>query len=438
VIKFIFTVDLYNEGVDIPEVNTVMFLRPTESLTVFLQQLGRGLRLSDGKDCLTVLDFIGQAHMKYNFESKFSALLGNTQRSVKDEIENGFPLLPKGCYIKLEKQAQKYILDNISQAVGNKSAIVKRLANFTEDSGKALTLANFLDYYNLDISAIYGTKNSFARLCVHAEVKENFTEDIEEIITKALPRLSYIDSHRLTELVIDYLPKIGNYSINDFDGVQQRMWQMLQFTIWQKSYEDCGFRDLLEGFRKIANSPVMLAEILELMYYKYDKIDFIDEPVQVDYDCPLDVHCSYTRDQILVALDFMKPDTVREGVKYLETKKTDLLFVTLNKSDKDYSPTTMYNDYSINSELFHWQSQSTTTPESKTGQRYIHHRDMGTSVMIFVREYKSTKLGAAPYTFLGLADYVKSEGSKPMNVVWKLRKPIPAKYLKKTNQLTVG
>ena len=437
-IKFIFTVDLYNEGVDIPEVNTVMFLRPTESLTVFLQQLGRGLRLSDGKDCLTVLDFIGQAHMKYNFESKFAALLGNTQRSVRDEIENGFPLLPKGCYIKLEKQAQKYILDNIRQAVGNKSAIVKRLANFTEDSGKALNLANFLEYYNLDISAIYGTKNSFARLCVQAEVKENFTEDIEEVITKALPRLSYIDSHRLIELVIDKLPEIERYSINDFDGVQQRMWQMLQFTIWQKSYEDCGFSDLLEGFRKIAKSPVMLSEILELMYYKYDKIDFIDEPVQVDYDCPLDLYCSYTTAQILVAMDYYNISSFREGAKYFKDKKTDVLFITLNKSDKDYSPTTMYNDYSINSELFHWQSQSTITPQSNTGQRYINHRKMGTSVMIFVREYKSTKLGAAPYTFLGLADYVKSEGSKPMNVVWKLRKPIPAKYLKKTNQLTVG
>ena len=437
-IKFIFTVDLYNEGVDIPEVNTVMFLRPTESLTVFLQQLGRGLRLSEGKDCLTVLDFIGQAHMKYNFESKFAALLGNTQRSVKEEIESGFPLLPKGCYIKLEKQAQKYILDNIRQAVGNKSAIVKRLASFTEDSGKKLTLANFIDYYNLDLSSIYGTKNSFARLCVQAGVKADFSEDIEDVITKALPRLSYIDSHRLIELVVDHLPEIGKHTINDFDGVQQRMWQMLQFTIWQKSYEDCGFSDLLEGFRKIAGSPVMLAEILELMYYKYDKIDFIDEPVQVDYDCPLDVHCSYTRDQILVALDFTNPSALREGVKYLENKKTDLLFVTLNKSDKEYSPTTMYNDYSINNELFHWQSQSTTTPQSKTGQRYIHHHEMGTSVMIFVREYKSNKLGAAPYTFLGLADYVKSEGSKPMNVVWKLRKPIPAKYLRKTNQLTVG
>ena len=437
-IKFIFTVDLYNEGVDIPEINTVMFLRPTESLTVFLQQLGRGLRLCEGKDCLTVLDFIGQAHVKYNFESKFAALLGNTERSVKEEIEKGFPMLPKGCYIQLEKQAQQYIIENIRQAVGNKSAMVRRIAAYTEDTGKELTLANFLHDYQLDISAIYATKTSFARLCVQAEVQENFTEPLEEIITRALPRLSYIDSHRLIELAVDYLPEIGKYTIDQFDGIQQRMWQMLQFTIWQKSYEECGFTDLLDGFRQLAASPVMLHEIMELLYYKYDQIDFVDEPVQVEFDCPLDVHCSYTRDQILVALDFMKPSSLREGVKYLEDKKTDLLFVTLNKSDKDYSPTTMYHDYSINETLFHWQSQSTTSLESKTGQRYQHHRELGSNVMLFVREYKNGRLGAAPYTVLGLADFVQAEGSKPMNIVWKLHTPIPAKYLRKTNQLTVG
>ena len=81
-IRFIFVVDIYNEGVDIPEVNTVLFLRPTESLTVFLQQLGRGLRLADNKECLTVLDFIGQAHKRYSFEEKFAALLAHTNKSV--------------------------------------------------------------------------------------------------------------------------------------------------------------------------------------------------------------------------------------------------------------------------------------------------------------------------------------------------------------------
>ncbi len=429
-LKFIFTVDLYNEGVDIPSINTVMFLRPTESLTVFLQQLGRGLRLCDGKDCLTVLDFIGQAHTKYNFESKFAALLGNTKRKVIDEIKSGFPVLPKGCYIQLEEKAERYILDNIRQAVGTKKAIISKLASFSEETGKCPSISEFLDYFNLELDSIYSSGRSFTRLCVEAKAKENFSEEIEDVITKALPRLSFMDSHRFIEFIIDYLPKINDYTIDDFSEMQQKMWQMLQFTIWQKPYEECGFKDLLEGFRKIANAPTMMNEIIDLLMYKYEKIDFIDEPVPVNFECPLDLHCSYTRDQILVALGFMKPNSLREGVKYFEDKKIDVFFVTLNKSDKDYSPTTMYNDYAINDELFHWQSQSTTSAQSKTGNRYTNHIQMGSNVMLFVREYKKTKLGTAPYTFLGLVDYVCSEGSKPMNIIWKLKKPIPAKYLK--------
>ena len=94
-IRLIFVVDLYNEGVDIPEINTVLFLRPTQSLTIFLQQLGRGLRLSEDKDCLTVLDFIGQAHKNYNFEEKFTALLSHATRSLALEMKKGFVNVPQ-------------------------------------------------------------------------------------------------------------------------------------------------------------------------------------------------------------------------------------------------------------------------------------------------------------------------------------------------------
>lgn len=431
-IKFVFTVDLYNEGVDIPEINTILFLRPTESLTVFLQQLGRGLRLSEGKECLTVLDFIGQANRKYNFEQKFAALLANTNKSVQSEIKNGFISLPKGCYLQLEKKAKEYVLENIRRAVGNKNAIVSRIATFAEDSGLKLTLANFLEYYRLDISAIYSTKTSFARLS-----KKDFDEELEDVMTKAFARICAIDSRRWIEFLLKYLPDISKYSLADFDDCQIRMLQMMQFTIWQRSYDECGFSNLLDGFRQIEKSPVMLGEMLDILRYNYDRIDFIDKPVDLGFDCPLDLHCTYTRDQILAAMDFMKPNTVREGVKYLPDKKADVLFVTLNKSDKDYSPTTMYNDYSINEVLFHWQSQSTTSDTSATGQRYINHKKTGDRELIFVRECKNNKLGAAPYTFLGIADYVSHEGSKPMNVVWKLREPIPAKYIKKTNKLVV-
>ena len=98
----------------------------------------------------------------------------------------------------------------------------------------------------------------------------------------------------------------------------------------------------------------------------------------------------------------------------------------------------MYSDYSINEWLFHWQSQSTISPETPTGKRYIHHNESGNKLLLFVREFKQDSLGAAPYTFLGPVNYVSHQGSRPISFTFKLDSPIPAKYLKKTNKLVVG
>ena len=438
-IHFIFVVDIYNEGVDIPEVNTVLFLRPTESLTIFLQQLGRGLRLAEDKECLTVLDFIGQANKRYNFEDKFTALLSNTTRSVTREIKDGFVSAPKGCYIQLEKKAAKYILDNIRASYGNTAGLVSRAASFAEDSGLDLTLANFLDYYHLDPRTIYKF-SSFSRICARADVIKDFSEPLEEVLTKALSRLAVVDSRRWIRFLLDLLPRLDDVDFATLSELEQRMLQMFYVTVWGKAAESWTSDEVQDNLYALSDSPVLLDELLELLRYRYEQIDFIDEPVELGFDCPLDLHCTYTRDQLLVALDFMKPATVREGVKWLPEKHLDVFFVTLNKADKDYSPTTMYHDYSINENLFHWQSQSTTAADSPTGQRYIHHRERGSKVLLFVREFKADRItgGAEAYTFLGTANYVKHDGSRPMNITWRLDSPIPAKFLKKTNKLVVG
>ena len=437
-VRFIFVVDIYNEGVDIPEVNTVLFLRPTESLTVFLQQLGRGLRLSEDKECLTVLDFIGQANRKYNFEDKFAVLLSNTTRSVTREIRDGFISVPKGCYIQLEKKAAQYILDNIRASYGNTAGLMSKIISFEDDTGKKLTLANFLDYYRLDARAMYKF-SSFSRLCARADIIDDFNEPIEDVLTKAFPRLVSIDSRRWIIFLITILNSIDDIDFVSLSDVEKRMLQMFYITVWGKSIDDWNSEEVTNNFRALFDSPVMLRELIDLLKYNFDHIDFIDEKVDLGFDCPLDLHCTYTRDQLLVAMDFMKPSSVREGVKWLPDKQADIFMITLNKSDKDYSPTTMYNDYSINDTLFHWQSQSTTNAEGSVGQRYIKHQERGSRVLLFVREFKKDKFGnTVPYTFLGTADYVSHNGSRPMNIVWKLKKPIPAKYLKRTNKLVVG
>ena len=437
-VRFIFVVDIYNEGVDIPEVNTVLFLRPTESLTVFLQQLGRGLRLSEDKECLTVLDFIGQANKKYNFEDKFAALLSNTTRGVTREIRDGFISLPKGCYIQLEKKAARYILDNIRSSYGNSAGLIARIATFEEDTDQQLTLENFLDHYRLDPRSIYKF-SSFSRLCARADVTENFEEPIENVMTKALSRFACVDSRRWIAFMLRILTNPGYPDFAKLTDIEKRMLQMFYITMWGKTIEDWTADEVSENIHALLNSPTMLSELIALLRYNYNRIDFIDEPVELGFDCPLDLHCSYTREQLLVAMDFMKPSIVREGVKWLPDKNIDVFFITLNKSDKDYSPTTMYQDYSINETLFHWQSQSTTNAEGKVGQRYINHRKNGSKVLLFVREFKNDIYGnTAPYTYLGTANYVSHNGSRPMNITWKLDDPIPTKYLKKTNKLVVG
>ena len=332
------------------------------------------------------------------------------------------------------------LLDNISASYDRTSGLVARTASFTEDTGLPLTLGNFLDYYHLDPRAIYSKKLCFSRLCVRAGAASDFAEPLEETLTKALARFAVVDSRRWIRFLLGLLPKLDNTDFAALSPVEKRMLQMFYVTLWGKTAESWKDEEVLDNLYALSDSPVLLGELQALLQYQYDRIDFIDEPVDVGFDCPLDLHCTYTRDQLLVALDFLKPSTVREGVKWLPEKQLDVFFVTLNKADKDYSPTTMYNDYSINENLFHWQSQSTTAENSATGQRYIHHREKGSRVLLFVREFKADSRfgGVAAYTYLGTVNYVKHEGSRPMNITWKLDRPIPARFLKKTNKLIVG
>lgn len=440
-IKFIFVVDLYNEGVDIPEINTVLFLRPTESLTVFLQQLGRGLRLSEGKECLTVLDFVGQAHKNYNFEEKFRALIGKTNHPIKDYIENGFLTLPKGCYIQLEKQSKEYILRNIKSSANNKANLIVKLKNFMLETDMELSLENFLNYYHLSLVDFYGKsgERSFSRMLVIAGLKEEFYEEQEKEITKKLKNLFNINSRRLINFILNIF-KNNDIFNNDLNEEEILMLNMLYYTFYNDSPAKQGFKSIMEGIVSLLKNENMIKEAISILSYNYNNIDFIDETVELGFPCPLDLHCEYSRDQVMAALGYFnenKKPAFREGVKYFEDKALDIFFITLNKSDKDFSPSTLYEDYAINENLFHWQSQSTTSVESTTGKRYINHKELNSKVALFVRENKEKDGITATFTYLGLCEYVSHTRNKPISFVWKLKKEIPAKIINKANKSIV-
>ncbi len=439
-LKFIFVVDLYNEGVDIPEVNTILFLRPTESLTVFLQQLGRGLRLTDSKECLTVLDFIGRSHARYRFEEKFRALSATTQKSVRHEIEQGFLNVPRGSFIQLEKQAQSYILENIRHSLETSSGLLNRIQSFSEDTGLEATLTNFCNYYHLTAREFYRSNvPSFARLCVRAGLGQEWAEPDEKSITQALKKISAIDSRRWIAYLLACLN--GEAAAAPHTALEHRMLRMFHYTVWPVTLPGRVFSNLTDSIAQIRKNSRLTAEIKEILTFNLEHLDFVDEPIHLGFEQPLDLHCSYSRDQVLAGLDFFTDDAkpaMREGVVFLANKNLDVLFVTLNKSEKDYSPTTMYQDHAISETLFHWQSQSTTSAHSRTGQRYIHHRETGNRILLFVRQYKTGASGTLPYVLLGTVQYMAHEGSRPMSITWRLDRPMPAALFKDANTMIVS
>ena len=116
-IRVVFSVDLFNEGVDVPAVDTVLMLRPTESPTLFLQQLGRGLAPMKGKTFCTVLDFVGTHRSEFRFDRRYRALLGGTRRDVERAVQQRFPFLPAGCHMHLDEKASEIVLRSLRDAI---------------------------------------------------------------------------------------------------------------------------------------------------------------------------------------------------------------------------------------------------------------------------------------------------------------------------------
>ena len=425
-IKFIFVVDLYNEGVDIPQVNTILFLRPTESATVFLQQLGRGLRLSPGKDCLTVLDFIGQANKKYNFAMKFEAMAGKGRKSLQKQIEEGFSNLPRGCYIQLEKYAKEYVLENLRQTDNSKNVLI--------ESGLPLTLQNFLSEYNLSLYEFY--QNSGARSLYRLKKWAGIitdTRDVDDKVYSKLTGLFHINSIRLLDYWIRYIN--GDHSPRTES--EKLMRNMLYYTFYDKHPKKMGFSSIDEGIEAVLQESFVKGEVMQILNYNRSHVDFVAGVNEYKFDCPLDIHCQYNTDQILAAFGFfneVKSPFKSKGVFGFDDKKTDIFLINLNKSEKEFSPSTMYEDYAINAYLFHWESQSQDRETSPKIQRYIHHKETENNISLFAREYKHNGSYTAPYTFLGNADYVSHEGERPVSFVWKLHNAIPAELLPKANK----
>ena len=444
-LNILFVVDIFNEGVDIPEIDTVLFLRPTESLTVFLQQLGRGLRLTDSKDCLTVLDFVGNAKPEYDFSSKFRGMVGKSHISITEEIENDFPNLPLGCSIVLQKQSKEIILRNIKQALVNQRRLLGWISNYSQHS-EVLTLPNFLKQYpSVTLEDIYKSKidggGGWTRLCIKAKkIQDTVDKNIEKSLFKGISnRILQCSSYSYLQFLLRLFKSEGKW---DTSSAIENQWAMMtHYDFWQQPGKDFNFKTIEESLLFLASDSILRTEFIDVISLAIGRID--TEEIDMGLSgTALKLHSRYTRDEILASFGvhtFEKKYSSREGVLFIKEINTELLFVTLNKSDNRFSPTTRYHDYAISENLFHWQSQNSARPDKGKGLSYVSHKTIEKTIILFVREQSNDEYGRAMgFVNLGVVGLQGNYGSQPMNITWKLENPLPSFLWKEAAKLAAG
>lgn len=435
-LKCVFAVDVFNEGVDIPEIDTILMLRPTESSTIFIQQLGRGLRRSYGKSVLTVLDFIGNQNAEYRFDSRFLALTGagGRMKLIRD-VQQGFPFLPSGSQIVLDRVAKDIVLESIKARLGytinhlvsdirahagSREPADYLLRDFLAESGREL-----IDVYKNHSWTTLLRRTFQSRITPRRSESSESEKQEAELLKKVTSFLHVDDPERVD--AYSRLLEPGGASYEALSPRDQTYARMLFFLLWPDGKNFTSFSQGLDYIREFRDVVSELRQVMDIA------LDVSREvPVSLEGHLgkvPLFSHVRYRREEILAAVDYAnlerRASGHQSGVVWSPSLQTDAFLINLHKSEKDFSPNTMYRDYAISKDLFHWESQSTTSLSSPTGKRYLNQRG-NTEVLLFVRDSPTDSNGATlPFMLLGQADLVEHSGEKPIAITWKLRRNMP-------------
>lgn len=421
-VRVVFSVDIFNEGVDVPSVDTLIMLRPTDSPTLFLQQLGRGLRRHHGKRSCIVIDFVGLHNREFRFDRRLGALLGGTRKDIERQVSEGFPFLPAGCHMELDRIATERVLLSVRNAIpDNWTRKVEELRRLAA-SGSSVTLSTYLDATGLALEDIYSANRSWSDLLASAGLPVLDVGPAEAELRKAIGRLLHVDDVPRIQFY-NQLLRSPTAPTADAAGVrEQRYLRMLVASVIGAVCSRS--TSLQDATNLIWQHPQVIKELSELMGLLLGRIDHAEIPLADHPTIPLSVHARYTRIEIQAAFGDGADARVpvwREGVRWMKSEKCDVFVFTLDKTSGRFSPTTRYRDYAISRHLVHWESQSMTRAESPTGRRYQSHAAGGSGVMLFARQRDDDRA----FYFLGPAEYVGHESEMPMEITWRLKYPLP-------------
>ena len=421
-INVLFSVDLFNEGIDIPAVDTLLLLRPTDSPTLFLQQLGRGLRRLAGKTVCTVLDFVGHHRKEFRFDRRFRALLGGSRKDLEKQITEGFPFLPAGCHIELDRVATDLVLENIRAAVPSRWPEKVEELRLVARGDDTITLQRFLDETGLEPEDVYTGRKTFSDLREDAGLSVRPAGPHEALLRQACARLLHIDDFLRIDTYRRWLVESSHPDLASLSRRERVLLRMLVASLADRAINKT--TSLEDACGIVWAHPQVRAELMDLLEVLAAGVDHVQQALTSHPDVPLLVHARYTRLEILAAFGIGEPAKVapwQTGVYWAKDAAADLFAFTLDKTTGQFSPTTRYRDYAISRDRIHWESQSATRADSETGRRYQQHEALGSSVMLFGRLRSDDRA----FWFLGPATYVTHESEQPMAITWRLDHPLP-------------
>ena len=453
-LQVIFTVDIFNEGIDIPHINTVLFLRPTMSSIVFAQQLGRGLRKSKNKEFLTVLDFIGN-HTKSFLVSR--ALLGESvidKDSIKLAILNDFAYL-QNCFICMDEVSKTNVLAQLDNQNFNTSKYLKEYYySLKESHNNAIPLLcdlYFLEENNDELKFIHDSK-SYVEFLVKVE-KTYKDQDLKSIVenenfVKIIRFISYMLPIKrpfefailkclLTNDELDLI-KIQNYLKKYLDNPNTKTiihsLNFLDFIYFDKAqisrYEKCiqlENNNLVKKskiFEEVLNNKTMKLFIEDSINYALLKYE--DEYKNINYGVPfLKLYGKYNMLNIALLCNFPKIHSSFRGSGFLKYEDDFFLFINVEK--EKFTKASKYKNAFISNDTFTYSSKPSHSSDKGDGQRLISNKTSNVNLHIFVRKFAKVDNKTQDFIYLGLADCIEYWGEKPIHTKLRLREKLDDK-----------
>ena len=321
---------------------------------MFLQQLGRGLRRAPSKPVLTVLDIIGQHRREFRFDVRYRALTGASRKSLVHQIEHGFPFLPSGSQLVLDRVAQRIVLDNVRRQLALRGRKWPPTSDRTAICPCAVPREPSVSWRTSTATRLVD------RAPPTAGSPRQRGRDAERLLRR-MSTLTHVDDPEraaaYTLLTPDDAPPYD--ALGDRE---QRLARMLFFTLWP---DRGGFDRLRGGLGTFAATPPCARKSGSLSPWVSTGPAICRGPWHGLQHVPMFSHAHYRREELLAALEWASMSRTARGnitgVAWAEETQTDALMINLRKSEKDFSPTTMYRDYAISPELFHWESQNATS-----------------------------------------------------------------------------